>query len=132
MKRTLPLALIAIRGDFPITTSRICGAPLSKKPPLPVWLLPLGPKSIVTCTAVNRRLPPVDPAPSLRPLSLRLRHLLPCFVVCPELLRHYLQRGIELHKRVLDGGMIFVARPADVPLGHGLGRFAVWLEKVVR
>src|SRR5579863_1022925 len=73
---------------------------------------------------------PVHSAPLLRPLSLRLRHLLPRLVVCPELLRHYLQRGIELHKRVLDGGMGVVARPAAVALGHSLGRFAVGVENV--
>src|SRR5580698_2444822 len=80
MKRIFPLALIAIRADFPIasdrvrgTTSRICGSPLSKRPSSPVWLLLLCPKSIVICTAVNRHLLPVHSAPLLRPLKRQRR-----------------------------------------------------------
>ncbi len=40
---------------------------------------------------------------------LRDRHLLAGLVVCPELLCDYLQRGIELHERVLDCGVGIVA-----------------------
>src|ERR1700733_9312336 len=147
MKRILLLALIAIRADFSIatvrlgrsgsdssspaafTTSRRWGSPLSNEISVAGSLLPLSPKSIVAWTAVNRRLLPVHPA-SL--LSFRLRHLFPRFVVRAELPRHRLESGIELHKRMLDSSMILVARPAGVALGHGFGRFAVDVEKVVR
>ena len=51
-------------------------------------------------------------------LSLRVRYLLPRFVVCPELLRYYLQRGIELHELVLDGGVCVVAGAARIAVRH--------------
>src|SRR5260370_34958656 len=44
----------------------MCGSTLSKRPPFPISLLLPCRKSIVTCTAVNRRVLPVLPAPRLK------------------------------------------------------------------
>src|ERR1700691_2338672 len=53
------------------------------------------------------------------------------FVVRAELLRHRLQRGIELYEGVLDRGVLFVAGPAFVALRHGLGCFVIWFKAEV-
>src|SRR5580692_7413122 len=53
------------------------------------------------------------------------------FVVGAEILRHRLERGIELHKRVLDRGVQVVAGPAAVALRHGLGGLGIRFKAVV-
>src|SRR5580704_6031908 len=53
------------------------------------------------------------------PHLLRVRHLLARFVVRAEPFRDRLQRGIELHERVLDRSVLLVTGPAGIVLGHG-------------
>src|SRR3984893_12364505 len=64
-------------------------------------------------------------------LLLRVAHLFSSLVVNPELLRHRLQRGIELHERMFDGGMGVMAGIAAMPLGHGLGGLAIRVKAIV-
>src|SRR5260370_22992194 len=51
---------------------------------------------------------------------LRVAHLFSSFVVNAELLRHRLQRGIELHERMFDSGMGVMAGITAIALEHGL------------
>src|ERR1700737_5399501 len=64
-------------------------------------------------------------------LLLRVAHLLSSFVVNAELLRHRLQRGIELHERMFDSGMGVMAGITAIALGHGLGSPAIRVQPVV-
>src|SRR6267143_6310848 len=62
---------------------------------------------------------------------LRVAHLFSSFVVNAELLRHRLQRGIELHEGMFDSGMGVMAGITAVALGHGLGGLAARVKAVV-
>ena len=75
-------------------TSGISGSPLFKRGPHCRFVTALCPKSIVTCTAVDRI--HFQSSHSLAaPSFTSTPRLLPRFVVGPELLRHYLQRGVR-------------------------------------
>src|SRR5258708_9376355 len=64
-------------------------------------------------------------------LLLRVAHLFSSFVVNAELLRHRLQRGIELHECMFDSGMGVMAGITAIALGHGLGGLAARVKAVV-
>src|SRR5712691_1083493 len=51
---------------------------------------------------------------------LCVRYLFPLLVIDTKLLRHRLERRIELNESVLDGTVRVVTRPAAVPFGHSL------------
>src|SRR5260370_26052943 len=62
---------------------------------------------------------------------LQVAHLFSSLVVNAELLRHGLQRGIELHERMFDSGMGVMAGITAIALGHGLGRPPIRVKAVV-
>src|SRR5260370_31821602 len=62
---------------------------------------------------------------------LCVRHLFPFLVVDTELLRHRLERRIELNESVLDSTVRVVTRPAAVPFRHGLGGLALGFKAEV-
>src|SRR5260370_18321106 len=62
---------------------------------------------------------------------LCVRHLFPFLVVDTELLRHRLERRIELNESVLDTTVRVVTRPAAVPFRHGLGGLALGVKPEV-
>src|SRR5580700_2108242 len=63
--------------------------------------------------------------------SLYVFDLFAGFVVRVEILRHRLQRGIELNERVFNRGVSVVAGPALVALRHGLGCLGIRFKAVV-
>lgn len=85
------------------------------------WLHDYKYKRSLRLRLTESRLPFITTARHLLWASLRVCYLLPFLVVSPELLRHRLQRRIELHECMLDGGVRVVARPAWVPMGHRAG-----------